>query len=139
MARRPARPRRHKDISMKTRKKLNIKRERRAARVRAALSGTASRPRLVVNRSNRYIYAQLIDDAKSHTLAAASSLGLGKKSGVAAGKASKSAQAFSVGEALAKKAIEKGVKSAIFDRRSSKFHGRVKSFADGAKKGGLKI
>lgn len=118
---------------MKTRKKLNITRARRAARVSAGLKGTSLRPRLVVSRSNRYIYAQLIDDTKSHTLASASSLGK------AVAKTNKVSQAFLVGEALAKKAGEKGIKSAIFDRRSSKFHGRVKSFADGAKKGGLTI
>lgn len=104
--------------------------------MRAGLKGTAVTPRLVVNRSNRYIYAQLVDDEKGNTIASVSSLG---KDVADAGKKSKSAQAFSLGEALAKKAVAKGIKSVIFDRRSSKFHGRVKSLADGAKKGGLKI
>lgn len=116
---------------MNSRKKLIKKRVRRAIRVSAKLHGTTERPRLVVNRTNRYIYAQLIDDSKHATLVSASSLG--------AAKAAKSAQAFAAGEALAKKAIAKGVKSAILDRRSSRFHGRVKSFAEGAKKGGLTI
>lgn len=105
---------------------------RRAARVSAAIArGTAARPRLVVNRSNRYIYAQLIDDVTRTTVASVSSRG--EK------KSPKSAQASAAGEALAKKAIEKGVKSAVLDRRGSRFHGRIKSFAEGAKKGGLKI
>jgi large subunit ribosomal protein L18 len=104
---------------------------RRAARTSARMFGTPERPRLVVNRTNRYIYAQLIDDTKGHTLASSTTHG--------AAKAGKSAQAFSAGEALAAKAVTKGVKTAVFDRRSSKFHGRVKQFAEGAKKGGLKI
>ena len=116
---------------MKARKKLNVKRVRRAARVGARMFGTAARPRLVVNRTNKYIYAQLIDDAKGHTLAAVTTHG--------APKAKKSAQAFSAGESLAAKAVAKGVKEAVFDRRASKFHGRVQQFAEGAKKGGLKI
>lgn len=100
----------------------------------APLQGTAATPRLVVNRSNRYVYAQLIDDEKGRTLVAVSSFG---KSGAA--KGTKSAQAFAAGETLAKKALEQGIKGAIFDRRSAKFHGRVKQFAEGAKKGGLTI
>ena len=116
---------------MKPRKKLNLKRARRMARVGARVKGTASKPRLVVNRTNRYIYAQLIDDAKGSTLAAVST--------VHAPKAKKSAQAFAAGEALAKAAAAKGIKAAVFDRRSSKFHGRVKQFAEGVKKGGITI
>lgn len=107
---------------------------RRVIRVAARLTGTAERPRLVVNRTNRYLSAQLIDDLKGHTLAAVSNIGV-----KAAAKATKSMQAFALGEELAKKAVQKGVKAAIFDRRSAKFHGRVKQFAEGAKKGGLKI
>lgn len=106
---------------------------RRAARVGTLIRGTAARPRLVVNRSNRYLYAQLIDDAKGHTIAAIST------KGAASGKATKTLQASAAGESLAKAALAKGVKTAVFDRRSSKFHGRIKGFAEGAKKGGLKI
>jgi len=108
---------------------------RRVRRTRALISGTAERPRLAVHRTNRYIYAQLIDDTKGRTLLAVSSAGVAK----AAGKVTKSANAFSVGEFLGKKAVEKGIRSVLFDRRSYKFHGRVKSVADGAKKGGLTI
>lgn len=124
---------------MKTRKKLNQKRGRRAARVAARIMGTAERPRLVVSRSNQYVYAQLIDDALGQTLAAVSSFGKGEGAGTTGKKETKTAQAFAAGVALAEKALEKGIKTAIFDRGSSRFHGRVKSFADGAKKGGLKI
>lgn len=120
---------------MNTRKKLNQKRTRRAARVALRIVGTASVPRLVVHRSNRYVYAQLVDDTKGNTLAAVSSFG---KSG-AGDKGTKSVQAFAAGVALAKKALEKGITRAVFDRRSSKFHGRVKQLAEGAKKGGLII
>lgn len=111
-------------------KLLNHKKAQRIGRVRSVIKGTAERPRLVVNRTNRYVYAQIIDDVKGNTLLSAS------KSPVA-GK--KSDQAFAMGEALAKKAVEKGIKAVVFDRRSYQFHGRVKSFAEGAKKGGLKI
>lgn len=119
---------------MKAIKKLNQKRIRRVARVRATISGTAARPRLTVRRSNRYFYAQLIDDVKGNTLLSASSFSLGK-----AGKMNKTQSAGMVGELIGRKATEKGIKSAVFDRRSYKFHGRVKSFVDGAKKGGLTI
>ena len=107
---------------------------RRTARTRAVISGTAARPRLSVRRTNRYFYAQLIDDVKGHTLIAVSSMSLGSKE-----KNTKSLDAFAVGELIGGKAKEKGIKSAVFDRRSYKFHGRVKSFADGAKKAGLTI
>jgi large subunit ribosomal protein L18 len=125
---------------MKPVKKLNQKRIRRVARVRAAISGTAERPRLTVRRSNRYFYAQLVDDVKGNTLLSASSFTIAK-AGAAKEKTkmTKSAESFLVGELIAKKALEKKIVSAVFDRRSYKFHGRVKSFVDGAKKGGLKI
>jgi large subunit ribosomal protein L18 len=117
---------------MKKIKKLNHRKSQRIGRVRALISGTAERPRLVVNRTNKHFYAQLIDDTKGVTLAAVKTGGT-----KVAGK--KSDQAFAMGEVLAKKAIEKKITVAVFDRRSYQFHGRVKSFADGAKKGGLKI
>lgn len=124
---------------MKARKKLNQVRDRRAARVAARIMGTAERPRLVVSRSNQYVYAQLVDDALGKTIAAVSSFGKGDGTGAAGKKGTKTEQAFAAGVALAGKALEKGIKTAVFDRGSSRFHGRVKSFADGAKKGGLKI
>ncbi len=122
---------------MKPSKKLNQKRIRRIARVRAVISGTAERPRLAVRRTNRYLYAQLIDDMKGHTLLSASSLVAQKAAGK--GKTTKTEASFAVGEIIGKKAVEKGITAAVFDRRSYKFHGRVKSFVEGAKKSGLKI
>jgi large subunit ribosomal protein L18 len=118
---------------MNPRKKLNQKRMRRARRSSARVFGTPLRPRLAVHRTNRFIYAELIDDTKGHTLAAASNVGLkdGKKTKVAA--------AETVGETIGKIAVSLGITKAVFDRRSYRFHGRVKSLADGARKAGLLI
>jgi len=136
---------------MKHIKSTNRKRLRRIARVRATIFGTAERPRLAVRRTNKAMYAQLIDDTAHRTIAAVSSggkRGTGDKGQGRPGeprfagtkdKATKSEQAFAVGEALAKKAVEKKINAAVFDRRAYKFHGRVKSVAEGARKGGLKI
>ncbi len=99
------------------------------ARIRGRLSGTAARPRLTVFRSNKEIYAQLIDDDKAVTLCSASSRGIkeGTKTEIAA----------KVGEAIAKKAIEQGLTVVVFDRNGYLFRGRVKSLADAARNGGL--
>ncbi|MBQ9467305.1 MAG: 50S ribosomal protein L18 [Muribaculaceae bacterium] len=102
------------------------------ARIRGRISGTAARPRMSVFRSNKQIYAQLIDDEAGRTLVAASSRGLdvqGTKSDVAA----------QVGENIARLAIEAGITTVVFDRNGFLFHGRVKALADGARKGGLKF
>ncbi len=101
------------------------------ARIRGKISGTAQRPRMTVFRSNKQIYVQLVDDLKGATLAAASSKGIaeGTKSEIAA----------KVGEAIAAKAIAAGVTEVVFDRNGYLFHGRVKSLADAARKGGLKF
>lgn len=123
---------------MKAAKKMNQRKIRRARRVRATIIGTAERPRLTVRRSNQYFYAQLIDDTKGHTLASASSAAA-KAKAKAAAKLTKTADSFAVGETIGKKAVEKGIAAVVFDRRSYKFHGRVKSFVEGAKKAGLKI
>lgn len=120
----------------------NQKKLRRAARTRAKISGTAERPRLTVFRSNRVIYAQLIDDARGVTLAAANSRELGKEtSGKRAEDAgfTKVPEAFRVGELLAKKAAEKKVKQVAFDRGAYLYTGRVKALADGAREGGLQF
>ncbi len=100
------------------------------ARIRGRISGTPERPRLCVFRSNKQIYAQVIDDIAGNTLVSASSKGIteGNKSEIAA----------KVGEAVAKKAIEAGINTVVFDRNGFLFHGRVKSLADGARKVGLK-
>ncbi|WP_407405050.1 50S ribosomal protein L18 [Sodaliphilus sp.] len=101
------------------------------ARIRGRISGTPERPRLCVFRSNKQIYAQVIDDLAGNTLVSASSKGIdeGTKSEIAA----------KVGELIAKKAIEAGISTVVFDRNGFLFHGRIKSLADGARKGGLKF
>jgi large subunit ribosomal protein L18 len=97
--------------------------------------GTAQQPRLSVFRSNTEIYVQLIDDLKGLTLAAASS----KDKDIKAQKANKTDKSKMVGEAIAKKAVELGIKDVTFDRSGYLYHGRVKSVADGARTGGLKF
>ncbi|MDE6332902.1 MAG: 50S ribosomal protein L18 [Muribaculaceae bacterium] len=101
------------------------------ARIRGQISGTSARPRMTVFRSNKQIYVQLVDDLAGKTLAATSSKGIedGTKIEIAA----------KVGEAIAKKALEAGITEVVFDRNGYLFHGRVKSLADAARKGGLKF
>jgi large subunit ribosomal protein L18 len=101
--------------------------------VRAKVSGTAERPRLVVFRSNRGIFAQLVDDENGRTLASASWTKVGD------GKGSKTDQATEVGKALAAAAKSAGIDSAVFDRAGYLFHGRVKALAEGAREGGLQF
>ncbi|MGH3008451.1 MAG: 50S ribosomal protein L18 [Gaiellaceae bacterium] len=107
---------------------------RRHRRVRAKVSGSAERPRLVVFRSNRGIEAQLVDDSSGKTLASASHLGLAKSF-----KGDKSKQAEAVGKALAAAAKTAGVEMCVFDRGGYLYHGRVKALAEGAREGGLKF
>src|SRR6476660_9442882 len=105
---------------------------RRHHRVRRKVAGTAERPRLAVFRSNRHIYAQLVDDAASHTLAAASDVGAGDSE-------DKTARARAVGKALAQRAKAAGVSRAVFDRGGHLYHGRVRALAEGAREEGLEI
>ena len=107
-------------------------RVRRHARVRKHLSGTAGVPRLAVYRSNRHVYAQLIDDVAAKTLASASD------SDVKTG-GDKTAKAKAVGELLAQRAKDAGIERAVFDRGGRLYHGRVAALADGAREGGLAI
>jgi large subunit ribosomal protein L18 len=109
------------------------KRQRRHRRVRRKVEGSAERPRLTVFRSNRGIYAQLIDDLAGKTLAAASSAEI-KDTGV-----NKREQAEKVGELLASRAKEGNIAQVVFDRGGYLYHGRVKALADGARKGGIKF
>ena len=97
--------------------------------------GTAQKPRLSVFRSNTDIYVQLIDDLNGQTLAAASS----KEKDIAARKTNKVEKSKLVGEAIARKAVELGIKNVTFDRGGYLYHGRVKSVADGAREGGLQF
>jgi large subunit ribosomal protein L18 len=118
---------------MSTRKEL-----RRASikkRVRKVVTGTTERPRLSVFRSNKQIYAQLIDDATGVTITAASS----RDTEIASQKVNKVEQAKLVGLALAKKASAAGISSVVFDRGGYLYHGRVKSLADSAREGGLQF
>ena len=115
------------------------KRDRRfkiKKRIRKSLVGTTERPRLSVYRSNRHISTQVVDDLTGNTLVAASSLEkeIAEKKGI-----NKVEQARLVGEKLAAKALEKGINTVIFDRNGFLYHGRVKSLADAARKGGLKF
>jgi large subunit ribosomal protein L18 len=114
-----------------------IARQRRHARVRGKVEGTASRPRLCVFRSLNHIYAQVINDDQGHTLVTASSLDQEIKSG--ADSQAKSARAGLVGSLVAKRALDKGVKEVVFDRGGYKYHGRVKALAEAARKAGLKF
>ena len=98
-------------------------------------AGTAQKPRLSVFRSNTDIYVQLVDDSNGQTLASASS----KDKSITAQKGTKSEKSKLVGETIAKKATELGIKDVTFDRGGYLFHGRVKSVADGAREGGLKF
>ncbi len=117
---------------------MNTKSEQRQKiryRIRKKVSGTASKPRLSIFRSNADIYAQLIDDDKGLTLVAASS----RDKDIAAQKATKVVKSKLVGEAIARKATELGVTICVFDRGGNLYHGRVKAVAEGAREGGLKF
>ncbi|MBP7167251.1 MAG: 50S ribosomal protein L18 [Bacteroidia bacterium] len=111
-----------------------VRRTKIRSRIRKAIKGTAERPRLSIYRSNKAIYAQVIDDVQGHTIVAASS----RESGVDA-KINKVEQAASVGKILAEKAKAAGVSSVVFDRGGYLYHGRVKALADGAREGGLQF
>ncbi len=110
-------------------RKLRVVRHRR---VRNKVIGTAQRPRLCVFRSLKSIYAQVIDDARGHTLAYASSHEIGGD-----GAMPKTAASEAVGKLVAERAIAAGVSSVVFDRGGYRFHGRVKALADAAREGGL--
>jgi large subunit ribosomal protein L18 len=108
-------------------------RKARHSRLRKRIEGTSERPRLAVFRSLQHIYAQIIDDSTGTTIAAASSQ---EKDLKAAGNAE---GAKKVGEALAKRAKDKGINAVVFDRGGFRFHGRVASLAEGAREGGLEF
>jgi len=114
-------------------KTKSTRRERIKRGIRKNMEGTSQRPRLSVFRSNKAIYAQIIDDSKGHTVAAASSADLDKNAKLNL-ETSKS-----VGKKVAEKALASGVKEIVFDRNGYLFHGNVKALADGAREGGLKF
>ncbi|MEP2668272.1 MAG: 50S ribosomal protein L18 [Cyclobacteriaceae bacterium] len=109
------------------------RRKRLKMGIRRKVKGTAERPRLSVFRSNKVIYAQVIDDTKGMTLAASSSVELDKKGGVNL-EISKN-----VGKKVAEKALASGVNTIVFDRNGSLYHGNIKALAEGAREGGLKF
>lgn len=112
----------------------NQARARRHARVRKHVRGTADKPRLVVFRSNRYIYAQVVNDLEGHTLAAASS-----QEGDMRGKALNRDTAAQVGTLLGNRARDAGIGTVVFDRGGYKYHGRLKALADAARDAGLEF
>jgi large subunit ribosomal protein L18 len=112
-----------------------IRRQKLRWRIRAKVSGVAQKPRLSVFRSNKDIYAQLIDDTTGTTLASASS----RQKDIAAQKGTKIEKAALVGRAIAEKAKSLGLEISVFDRGGYLYHGRVKAVADGAREGGLKL
>lgn len=116
-------------------KRKRAARIRRHRRVRNDIVGTTERPRLAVYRSNRHIYAQLVDDAAGRTMLQASS----REGEIAPVPGDKKAVAKQVGELLGRRAKESGIERAVFDRGGRLYHGRVQALADGAREGGLKI
>jgi len=112
-------------------------RKRRHLRVRKKVFGTPERPRLNVFRSNKHIYAQVIDDLAGHTLVSASSIDKELKGKLSRGSNIEAAKM--VGALVAKRAIEKGVKKVVFDRGGYLYHGRVKALAEAAREGGLEF
>ncbi|MBI3442840.1 MAG: 50S ribosomal protein L18 [Candidatus Sungbacteria bacterium] len=113
------------------------KRIRRHRRVRSRVKGTALRPRLSVFRSNRYVWAQLIDDETGRTLAAVGPRDLGAGGKSKSKSMQKTAAAAAVGEKIAGMAVEKKISVAVFDRGGYRYHGLIKAIAEGARKGGL--
>ena len=111
-----------------------LRRAKIKRRIRKKITGTAVTPRLTVFRSNKQIYAQLIDDASGKTLASAGSLKMTE-----AQKVAKLTQAAVVGKSIAEKALKAGIETIYFDRNGYLYHGRIKSLADSAREGGLKF
>jgi large subunit ribosomal protein L18 len=110
-------------------------RGRRHFRLRKHLSGTAARPRLVVSRSSRHVFVQVVDDTEGKTLASASTM----ESDLRTFEGDKTAKAKRVGELVAERAKAAGVEAVVFDRGGNKYHGRVAAIADGAREGGLSL
>ncbi|NOX24649.1 MAG: 50S ribosomal protein L18 [Deltaproteobacteria bacterium] len=111
-----------------------VARQKRIKRIRKTIVGTSERPRLRVFKSGKHIYAQIIDDSKGHTVAAASSMIKDVKDADLSGK---TAKANKVGLVLAEIAKARGIKDVVFDRGGYLYHGRVKALSDGAREGGL--
>ena len=128
------RTRAHNRITGRTAGRISA-RQRRHLRVRKKIEGSAERPRLVVTRSARNTFAQLIDDAAGNTLASASTL----EASIRGAAGDKTAKARQVGALLAERAGQAGISAAVFDRGGYAYHGRVAALADGAREGGLTL
>ena len=111
------------------------RRLRRHLRVRRKVKGSGERPRLVVFRSSKHIYAQVVDDTRGVTLVGAAD----SSEGIQADGKGKTAKSFALGRLIAVKAKEKGITKVVFDRGGYQYHGRVKAVAEGARKGGLEL
>ena len=122
---------------MNQRKLVQVRRERRQRHVRKKLVGSIERPRLCIFRSSKHIYAQIVDDAKGHTIVSASTMDPEIK-GQAAYGGNKAAATF-VGKLVAERAKQAGIDKICFDRRSYKYHGRVQALADAAREAGLQF
>jgi large subunit ribosomal protein L18 len=116
-------------------KSKSASRSRRQLRIRKRISGTAVRPRLVVNRSARHVFVQVVDDTIGQTVASASTL----EADLRAFDGDKTAKAKRVGELVAERAKAAGVEAVVFDRGGNKYHGRIAAVADGAREGGLSL
>ena len=119
----------------RTNKSKSASRSRRQLRIRKRISGTAVRPRQVVNRSARHVFVQVVDDTKGLTVASASTL----EADLRAFDGDKTAKAKRVGELVAERAKAAGIEAVVFDRGGNKYHGRIAAVADGAREGGLSL
>ena len=122
-------------VTVKRSKGKVAARGRRHLRVRKKVSGTAARPRLVVTRSTRHVFVQVVDDVQGRTLASASTM----EADLRALDGDKTAKAKKVGELVAARAQEAGVDAVLFDRGGNRYHGRIAAIADGAREGGLTL
>jgi large subunit ribosomal protein L18 len=113
----------------------NVARSRRHLRVRKKVSGTTTRPRLVVTRSSRHVFVQVVDDVAGRTLASASTM----EADLRGLTGDKTAKARKVGELVGQRAKDAGVDSVVFDRGGNRYHGRVAAIADGAREAGLSL
>jgi large subunit ribosomal protein L18 len=124
-----------KDLFRKDTSKRAKSRKRRHLRVRKKVVGTAVRPRLVVTRSTRHVFVQVVDDTLGRTLASASTM----EAGLRTADGDKSAKSREVGKLIAQRAKDAGVDAVVFDRGGNKYHGRIAAVADGAREGGLEL
>ncbi|WP_168582100.1 50S ribosomal protein L18 [Gephyromycinifex aptenodytis] len=122
-------------ITVKRGKSKTAARSRRHIRVRKRVTGTSERPRLVVTRSARHVFVQVVDDTVGRTVASASTM----EADLRSFEGDKTAKARKVGELVAARAKEAGVEAVVFDRGGSQYHGRISAIADGAREGGLSL